>query len=92
MPDGNDDGDRGMAGFVGKLTLFSVAGLIAAAAFAGMGLFMFNMGRDMSMMTTSVVQMGGDVTCMATDMRRAWWRVRPACRRISRRCVPGWRR
>lgn len=47
-----------------------VVGLIAAAGFAGMALFLFNMGRDMSAMTKSVVQMGQDVTSMATDMRR----------------------
>ena len=44
--------------------------MIAATGFAGMALFLFNMGRDMSAMTKSVVQMGQDVTSMATDMRR----------------------
>ena len=47
---------------VGGLTIVFV---VMALAFIGMGLFMWNMGRDMSMMTTSVVQMGKDVTLMS---------------------------
>ncbi|HPQ25095.1 MAG TPA: LPXTG cell wall surface anchor family - like protein, partial [Gammaproteobacteria bacterium] len=42
--------------------------VIMALAFAGMGLFMWNMGRDMGTMTESVVQMGLDVGRMSRNM------------------------
>ena len=69
MPETIEEKKGGLAARFGKLVAFGLVGLIAAGAFAGMGLFMFNMGRDMSAMTTSVMQMGRDVTSMATDMQ-----------------------
>lgn len=42
--------------------------LIFGGAAFGMGLFMLQMGRDMSTMTETVVQMGRDVSSMSRDM------------------------
>ena len=51
-----------------KKSLMILSLLIGMSAFLGMGVFMYNMGRDMSVMTTSVVQMSNDVHGMATNM------------------------
>ena len=48
--------------------MIAVAVLIACAAFAGMGMFMYNMGKDMATMTEAVSQMTRDVHSMAGNM------------------------
>lgn len=51
-----------------RVAAVTVLLVVVALAFAGMGVFMFNMGRDMSAMTSAVSQMGIDVSSMAVDM------------------------
>lgn len=48
-------------GNVARLGGATIVLIVMALAFVGMGLFMWNMGSDMSRMTESVVQMGKDV-------------------------------
>lgn len=68
MPDDLKQSKGGLLAMLARLGAIGVAVLIAAGAFAGMGLFMFNMGRDMSDMTVAVIQMGRDVSSMAGNM------------------------
>jgi hypothetical protein len=70
MPDDLKQSKGGFVAMLARLGAIGVAVLIAAGAFAGMGLFMFNMGRDMSDMTVAVIQMGRDVSSMAGNMDR----------------------
>ena len=50
-------GQRSRLGRVARLGGVGIALVIMAAAFVGMGLFMWNMGRNMCQMTQSVVPM-----------------------------------
>jgi hypothetical protein len=59
---------KGPGSTLARIGLIGILLIGATGAFVAMGLFMFNMGRDMSTMTRSVVQMGIDVTTMAGKM------------------------